>query len=177
MGDGVLAYFGWPRAHEDESERAVRAGLAVTHAISRLRTPAVKTLMARVGIATGLVVVGDLVGEGAAQEQAVVGDTPNLAARLQERQSRAWCSLRRRDPPPPRRSALVLRGLEPQAFKGPRTDTRLRGGRGARNREPVCGQADGRRRTDRRPPSGACLTDRALAAGQERRRADGPAQR
>ena len=83
MGDGVLAYFGWPRAHEDDSERAVRAGLAVTHAISRLRTPASKTLLTRVGIATGLVVVGDLVGQGAAQEQAVVGETPNLAARLQ----------------------------------------------------------------------------------------------
>jgi class 3 adenylate cyclase/tetratricopeptide (TPR) repeat protein len=83
MGDGVLAYFGWPRAHEDDAERAVRAGLAVTHAISQLRTRAAKTLLTRVGVATGLVVVGDLVGEGAAQEQAVVGDTPNLAARLQ----------------------------------------------------------------------------------------------
>jgi class 3 adenylate cyclase/tetratricopeptide (TPR) repeat protein len=83
MGDGVLAYFGWPRAHEDEAERAVRAGLAVTHAISRMRTPAARDLRTRIGIATGLVVVGDLVGEGAAQEQSVVGDTPNLAARLQ----------------------------------------------------------------------------------------------
>jgi class 3 adenylate cyclase/tetratricopeptide (TPR) repeat protein len=83
MGDGVLAYFGWPRAHEDEAERAVRAGLAVTQAISQLRTPAGKALQTRIGVATGLVVVGDLVGEGAAQEQAVVGDTPNLAARLQ----------------------------------------------------------------------------------------------
>jgi len=83
MGDGVLAYFGWPRAHEDEAERAARAGLAVTQAITRLRTPAGKPLQTRIGIATGLVIVGDLVGEGAAQEQAVVGDTPNLAARLQ----------------------------------------------------------------------------------------------
>jgi class 3 adenylate cyclase/tetratricopeptide (TPR) repeat protein len=83
MGDGVLAYFGWPRAHEDDAERAVRAGLAITQAISQLRTQTAKTLLTRVGIATGLVVVGDLVGEGAAQEQAVVGDTPNLAARLQ----------------------------------------------------------------------------------------------
>ncbi len=83
MGDGVLAYFGWPRAHEDEPERAVRAGLAVTQAISRLRTGAAQDLQTRIGIATGLVVVGDLVGEGAAQEQAVVGETPNLAARLQ----------------------------------------------------------------------------------------------
>jgi class 3 adenylate cyclase/tetratricopeptide (TPR) repeat protein len=83
MGDGVLAYFGWPKAHEDEAERAVRAGLAVTQAITGVRTPAGDALQARVGIATGLVVVGDLVGEGAAQEEAVVGDTPNLAARLQ----------------------------------------------------------------------------------------------
>lgn len=82
MGDGVLAYFGWPRAHEDEAERAARAGLAVNQAISRLRTPATKPLQTRIGIATGLVVVGGL-GEGKAQEEAVVGDTPNLAARLQ----------------------------------------------------------------------------------------------
>jgi class 3 adenylate cyclase/predicted ATPase len=83
MGDGVLAYFGWPRAHEDEAERAVRAGLAVTKSVSRLQAAGAEPLQTRIGIATGLVVVGDLVGEGAAQEQAVVGDTPNLAARLQ----------------------------------------------------------------------------------------------
>ena len=84
MGDGVLAYFGWPRAHEDEAERAVRAGLALTEAIGRLETPTGEALAARVGIATGLVVVGDLIGEGAAQEEAVVGETPNLSARLQQ---------------------------------------------------------------------------------------------
>jgi class 3 adenylate cyclase/predicted ATPase len=83
MGDGVLVYFGWPKAHEDEAERAVRAGLALTVAIAKLGTPDGQPLAARVGIATGLVVVGDLVGEGAAQEEAVVGETPNLAARLQ----------------------------------------------------------------------------------------------
>lgn len=83
MGDGVLAYFGWPRAHEDEAERAVRAGLAVTAAVATLRTPTDEPLAARVGIATGVVVVGDLIGEGAAREEAVVGETPNLAARLQ----------------------------------------------------------------------------------------------
>jgi class 3 adenylate cyclase len=79
----VLAYFGWPQAHEDDAERAVRAGLAAASATGRLTAPNSKPLAARVGIATGLVVVGDLVGEGAAQEEAVVGDTPNLAARLQ----------------------------------------------------------------------------------------------
>jgi class 3 adenylate cyclase/tetratricopeptide (TPR) repeat protein len=83
MGDGVLAYFGWPRSHEDEAERAIRAGLAVAHAIPRLQTPVGKPLQTRIGIATGLVVVGDLIGAGASREEAVVGDTPNLAARLQ----------------------------------------------------------------------------------------------
>ena len=83
MGDGVLAYFGWPHAHEDDAERAVRSGLAVAEAIDRQSAPDGRALRVRVGIATGLVVVGDLVGEGAARETAVVGATPNLAARLQ----------------------------------------------------------------------------------------------
>jgi class 3 adenylate cyclase/tetratricopeptide (TPR) repeat protein len=83
MGDGLLAYFGWPRAHEDDAERAVRAGLAIAKATAALRAPGGEALAARVGIATGLVVVGELIGEGAAQEQVVVGETPNLAARLQ----------------------------------------------------------------------------------------------
>jgi class 3 adenylate cyclase len=82
MGDGVLVYFGYPRAHEDDAERAVRAGLGVIEAVGRLDVKSV-TLRARIGIATGLVVVGDLIGEGSAQEQSVVGETPNLAARLQ----------------------------------------------------------------------------------------------
>lgn len=83
MGDGVLAYFGWPQGHEDDAERSVRAALAIAGAVCRLATPAGEPLSARIGIATGLVVVGDLIGEGAAQEHAVVGETPNLAARLQ----------------------------------------------------------------------------------------------
>jgi class 3 adenylate cyclase len=103
MGDGVLVYFGYPRAHEDDPERAMRAGLDIVDAVGRLEAPAIPgtpapvsstgqalggrpsgdRLQVRIGIATGLVVVGDLVGEGAAQEQAVVGETPNLAARLQ----------------------------------------------------------------------------------------------
>jgi class 3 adenylate cyclase len=83
MGDGILAYFGWPQAHENDAERAVRAAIAATAATARLQTASDEPLAARVGIATGLVVVGDLVGEGAAQEEAVVGETPNLAARLQ----------------------------------------------------------------------------------------------
>jgi class 3 adenylate cyclase len=81
MGDGVLAYFGYPHAHEDDPERAVRAGLDLIAAVSALK--AVGQLQTRVGIATGLVVVGDLVGTGEAQERGIIGETPNLAARLQ----------------------------------------------------------------------------------------------
>jgi class 3 adenylate cyclase len=82
MGDGVLVYFGYPQAHEDDAERAVRAGLGSIDAVARLDVQSAR-LQARVGIATGLVVVGDLIGAGSAQEQSVVGETPNLAARLQ----------------------------------------------------------------------------------------------
>src|SRR5436309_12934675 len=82
MGDGVLVYFGYPRAHEDDAERAVRAGLGVVDAVGHLDVKSVK-LQARIGISTGLVVVGDLIGEGSAQEQSVVGEAPNLAARRQ----------------------------------------------------------------------------------------------
>jgi AAA ATPase domain/Adenylate and Guanylate cyclase catalytic domain len=81
MGDGVLIYFGYPQAHEDDAERAVRAGLELVAAVGALKTQA--PLQTRVGIATGLVVVGDLIGSGASQEQAIIGETPNLAARLQ----------------------------------------------------------------------------------------------
>jgi class 3 adenylate cyclase len=95
MGDGVLVYFGYPRAHEDDAERSVRAGLDIVTAVGRLDMPSIPgtptlggrpsgdQLQVRVGIATGLVVVGDLIGEGEAQERGVVGETPNLAARLQ----------------------------------------------------------------------------------------------
>ena len=81
MGDGVLVYFGYPQAHEDDAERAVRSGLELVTAVGKLGmgTP----LQTRVGIATGLVVVGDLVGTGQARERGIVGETPNLAARLQ----------------------------------------------------------------------------------------------
>jgi class 3 adenylate cyclase len=81
LGDGVLVYFGYPQAHEDDAERAVRAGLELATAVVSLKTHT--PLQTRVGIATGLVVVGDLIGSGASQEQAIVGETPNLAARLQ----------------------------------------------------------------------------------------------
>jgi class 3 adenylate cyclase len=81
MCDGVLAYFGYPQAHEDDAERTVRAGLGVVEAVRRLQMP--EALQVRIGPATGLAVVGDLIASGAAQEQAVIGESPNLAARLQ----------------------------------------------------------------------------------------------
>jgi class 3 adenylate cyclase/tetratricopeptide (TPR) repeat protein len=84
LGDGVLAYFGWPRARENAAERAVRAGLAVAETMSGILAGAGQRLQPRIGIATGLVVVGDLLGEGAAKEEAVTGETPHLAARLQQ---------------------------------------------------------------------------------------------
>src|SRR6185369_11502213 len=82
VGDGVLIYFGWPEAHETDAARAVRAGLAVAAAVSE--TPvAGLTLQVRIGLATGLVVVGEPIGSGDARQQTAIGETPNLAARLQ----------------------------------------------------------------------------------------------
>src|SRR5262249_40096119 len=81
LGDGLLVYFGYPEAHEDDAERAVRAGLELIAAVSAIKTRT--SLQTRVGIATGLVVVGDLIGSGEARERGIVGETPNLAARLQ----------------------------------------------------------------------------------------------
>jgi class 3 adenylate cyclase/tetratricopeptide (TPR) repeat protein len=83
LGDGILAYFGYPRAHEDDAERAVRAGLDIIAAIRPLETRAQEQVEVRIAIASGLVVVGDLISGGASEEQAMVGDTPNVAARLQ----------------------------------------------------------------------------------------------
>ena len=166
MGDGVLAYFGWPRAHEDEAERAVRAGLGVVDGgRAAARRPAGEPLAARVGIATGLVVVGDLVGEGAAQEEAVVGETPNLAARLQalaepgtrgdRRRARAGCSA----------ACSSSRDLGPHALKGFAEPVRgLRGPRRAPRREPLRGPARGRLAAAGRPRAGAGAAARALAS-------------
>ena len=81
MGDGVLVYFGYPQAHDDDAEQAVRAGLELIEAVGRLELPS--RLQIRIGIATGIVVVGDILGSGEARERGVVGETPNLAARLQ----------------------------------------------------------------------------------------------
>src|SRR4029078_3889446 len=81
MGDGVLVYFGYPQAHEDDAERAVRAGLELIEAVAGLKSTA--PLQTRVGIATGLIVVGDLIGSGESRERGIVGETPNVAACLQ----------------------------------------------------------------------------------------------
>ncbi|MET4279585.1 MULTISPECIES: adenylate/guanylate cyclase domain-containing protein [unclassified Bradyrhizobium] len=83
MGDGVLAYFGFPRAFEDAAERAIRAGIGILSEVGAIETPDGTRVQARIGIATGLVVVGEIIGTGIAQERTIVGETPNLAARLQ----------------------------------------------------------------------------------------------
>ena len=115
MGDGILAYFGYPEAHEEDAERAVRAGLAIVERVVRLGLS--EPLRVRIGIATGLVVVGDLIGAGAAQEQAVVGETPNLAARLQglaEPNEIVIADATRRQ----LGTLFEIRDLGPQALKG-----------------------------------------------------------
>jgi class 3 adenylate cyclase len=83
MGDGVLAYFGYPQAQEDAAERSVYAALALVDSVSHLKRPDGNPLETRVGIATGIVVIGDIIGSGAAREHSIAGETPNLAARLQ----------------------------------------------------------------------------------------------
>jgi class 3 adenylate cyclase len=95
MGDGVLAHFGYPQVHEHDAERAVRAGLNLVEAVPRLASNAGAPLPARVGIATSLVVVDDLLGAAAAQEQAVVGETPTLRLVSRRLLSRVLSSLRR----------------------------------------------------------------------------------
>ena len=92
IGDGTLAYFGYPEAHEDDAERAVRAGLALVDAIAAMELPLALRLQVRVGIATGLTVVGELIGEGSAQERVAVGETLNLLRgfRRQRHQIRLW---------------------------------------------------------------------------------------
>ena len=144
MGDGVLAYFGYPQAHEHDAERAVRAGLAIVDAAPKLETAAGAPLHVRVGIATGIVVVGDLLGSGEAQERGVVGDTPNLAARLQ--------GIAEPDSVVIAESTRKLLGdlfelvdLGPQRPQGRRrADARLGGGEGECAGEPLRGAARGR---------------------------------
>ena len=119
MGDGVLAYFGWPQAHEDAAERAVRAGLEAARSVSKLRTPAGDALAARIRIATGLVVVGDLIGEGSAREELIVD---RAGVRLRPpRPAREAC------PAGVRRGAACARGEQPRrpAWRAARRRLRL----------------------------------------------------
>ena len=141
MGDGVLIYFGYPQAHEDDAERAVRAGLAVIEAVGRL--PAREDLRVRLGIATGLAVVGDLIGEGAAQERGVVGETPNLAARLQASGRAEHAGHRRSDAPADRRAVRSRRSRAAGARRLCRAATGLAGHWRERDVEPLRGVALG----------------------------------
>ena len=171
MGDGVLVYFGYPQAHEDDAERAVRAGLGVIDAVGRLDVKSTK-LQVRVGIATGLVVVGDLIGEGSAQEQAVVGETPNLAARLQALaapDSLVIAASTRQQIG----ELFDLEDLGPQATcRLCRAATRLAGLGRKRRGKPVRGPALGGDAA-RRARGGSRAAAAPLGAGEERRRAGG----
>jgi class 3 adenylate cyclase len=134
MGDGVLAYFGYPQAHEDDAARAVRAGLELGAAVARLDCPVAagrEPLEVRIGIATGPVVVGDLIGQGASQESPVVGQTPNLAARLQAHSSSRYRGGQRPHALPGRTGVRVLGSwrVRGQGFR--RARSRLAHRRGA----------------------------------------------
>ena len=167
MGDGVLAYFGWPVAHEDEAERAVRAGLAIVAAVSRL-AGGDAPLACRIGLATGLVVVGELIGEGVAQEQTVVGETPNLAARLQALAAPGQLVIA--DATRRLLGDIFAGGrARPSAGQGNRPARRgLRRHRRAAGREPLCGAQRAGSPADRRPRPGAGAARRALEAGAGR---------
>ena len=141
MGDGVLAYFGFPRAHEEDAERAVRAGLDIAAAVAKLETPAAERLKVRIGIATGVVVVGDLVGQGSAQEQAVVGETPNLAARLQALAEPGGVVIAEFDAASARRRVRVEAAWPANTQGSRRAGSRLDGFARSREREPLRGVA------------------------------------
>jgi class 3 adenylate cyclase len=170
MGDGVLIYFGYPEAHEDDAERAARAGLAVIDAVGRLATQ--ESLNVRIGIATGLVVVGDLIGAGAAQERGVVGETPNLAARLQALARPGTLvvadSTRRQIG-----TLFEIEDLGPQPLaRFCRAPACLACGRRERGRQPLRGLAFGNHTTGRSRRRARPLIA-VLAAGEVRRRAGG----
>ena len=169
MGDGVLVYFGYPQAHEDDAERAVRAGLALVEAVPKLKTAAGAPLQVRVGIATGLVVVGDLIGAGAAQEQAVVGETPNLAARLQALAEPGTVVIAASTRRLTRRSVRVPRSRGSRRSRAsPRPVQAWQVLRRERGREPVRGAAHGDDAA-RRPRRGDRAAAAALGAGEGRR--------
>ena len=173
MGDGVLIYFGYPQAHEDDAERAVRAGLELVAAVCGLKTPV--PLQTRVGIATGLVVVGDLIGSGEAQEHGIVGETPNLAARLQGIAEPNTVVIAEST----RRLLGNLFELEDLGAKGPQGHRRTGAGLGGIAAEfrgkPLRGAA--RERPDRPCRAGrrTRIAAAALVEGKERRRSSGVA--
>jgi len=142
MGDGVLIYFGYPQAHEDDPERAVRAGLAVIAAVGRLA--AQQDLRVRLGIATGLAVVGDLVGEGSAQERGVVGETPNLCRPSAGPGHAEHAGYRRGDAPADRRLFRPSRSRPAAVRRFCRAATGMAGHWRKRDVEPVRGIALGR---------------------------------
>ena len=147
LGDGVLAYFGYPQASEDAAERAVNAGLALIEAVGQLRDDMGGPLQTRVGIASGLVLIGDLVAAGAPHDHDVVGETPNLAARLQVTRRAEHCHHQRRDAPA-RRRAFRVRAVDTQPLKGfamPMESWRVV--KPSRNRQPLSGRSA--RRTHR----------------------------
>ena len=166
MGDGVLAYFGYPQAHEHDAERAVRAGLAVVEAVPTLQTAAGAPLHVRVGIATGIVVVGDLLGSGEAQERGVVGDTPNLAARLQVIAAARQRRHRRGHAQTAGRPVRTCRSrpAETQGRRG--NNAGIRGAEGKLSGEPLRGVAPRRSSGARRAGGGVRTLASALGQGE-----------
>ena len=171
MGDGVLAYFGYPQAHEHDAEQAVRAGLALIDRVGQLESGGT-ALASRVGIATGLVVVGDLIGSGEAQERGVVGETPNLAARLQEMAPRECGAGRRKHAAAGWRSLRLprSRGCHDQGTN--RAGIGLAGARREHDRKPLRGPAFGNVEPARRSRRGSPTAAATVGPGQERRRPD-----
>ena len=129
VGDGVLTYFGWPEAHEADAEQAVRAALAVIDAVA-VAPELTESLRLRIGIATGLVVVGEPIGSGDARQQTAVGETPNLAARLQGLARAQQRRDRWSHAPADRRSVQLPESWACYAEGPARTGSGLAGGRG-----------------------------------------------
>ena len=177
MGDGVLCYFGWPRANEDDAERAVRAGLSIIDAVKKTKAPDGTPLATRIGIATGVVIVGDLIGSGATQEAAVVGETPNLAARLQGIAQTKPVGPARRD------SSPAWRGLRTAIAwcAGPQghwcRGRGICGGRRSLAGKPLCRAPDRQADADCRARAGNRTDAGALGHGPGAQGADGHRQR
>ena len=164
MGDGVLAYFGYPQAQEHDAEQAVRAGLALVDRVGRLESGAAQ-LASRVGIATGLVIVGDLIGSGEAQERGVVGETPNLAARLQEIAPAERGAGRRKHAAAGRRSVRLSRSRRRRGEGAGRAGAGLASAARKHGREPFRGVALGNADPAHRPRRGSRIAVAPLGSG------------